>query len=168
MDNKINKIVISGVVAGIYAVMTVALSGISYGGVQFRVAEALMLLCVFRKEYCVALSVGCLVSNMFSPVPLDMIIGTLATVVAVIPIYLVGKLYNKKPLLTHVIASLFPVISNGVIVGLELNYFFGQPLALSMLRVALGELVCVTLLGVILFRVVSKNKQFMRIICFEN
>jgi len=55
-----------------------------------------------------------------------------------------------------------------VIVGLELNYFFGQPLALSMLRVALGELVCVTLLGVILFRVVSKNKQFMRIICFEN
>ena len=168
MDNKINKIVISGVVAGIYAVMTVAFSGISYGGVQFRVAEALMLLCVFRKEYCVALSVGCLVSNMFSPVPLDMIIGTLATVVAVIPIYLVGKLYNKKPLLTHVIASLFPVISNGVIVGLELNYFFGQPLALSMLRVALGELVCVTLLGVILFRVVSKNKQFMRIICFEN
>lgn len=168
MKNNVRKIVICGVVAAIYVVLTVALSGISYGGVQFRVAEALMLLCLFRKEYCVALSVGCFVSNMFSPMPVDMLIGTSATVVAVIPMYFVGKIYDKNPLAALVTASLFPVISNGIIVGLELNYFFDLPLLLSMAQVAAGEIVCVTILGTILFEIIGKNKQFMRIIRFES
>ena len=66
---NVRRITIMSVVSAIYVVLTIALSGLSYGGIQFRVAEALMLLCVFKKEYCVALSVGCLISNMFSPMP---------------------------------------------------------------------------------------------------
>lgn len=166
-SRNIRKITLMSAVAAIYVVLTIALSGFSYGGIQFRVAEALMLLCVFKKEYCVALSVGCLISNMFSPMPLDMIIGTFATVVATLPVCFVGRFYNKKPLLTLLVASVFPVISNGVIIGLELKYFYGAPFWLSLCQVALGELVCVTFVGVILFSVLGKNKQFMRIISFE-
>ncbi|MBQ7757059.1 MAG: QueT transporter family protein [Oscillospiraceae bacterium] len=164
---NVRKITIMSAVSAIYVVLTIALSGLSYGGIQFRVAEALMLLCVFKKEYCVALSVGCLISNMFSPMPLDMVIGTLATVVAALPMCFVGKLYDKKPLLTLVVASLFPVISNGIIIGLELNFFYGEPLLVSMAQVMFGELVCVSVFGVILFRMISKNNHFMRILRFS-
>ncbi len=167
MKNNAKKMAICGAVAAIYVVLTIALSGLSYGGIQFRVAEALMLLCVFKKEYCVALSVGCFISNMFSPMPLDMVIGTLATVVAVVPMYFVGKLYDKKTLLTLIIASLFPTVSNGIIIGLELNFFYGEPLLISTVQVMFGELVCVSVLGVILFRIIEKNKHFMRILRFE-
>lgn len=166
-SRNIRKITLMSAVSAIYVVLTIALSGLSYGGIQFRVAEALMLLCVFKKEYCVALSVGCLISNMFSPMPLDMVIGTLATVVAALPMYFVGKLYDKKPLLTLVVASLFPVISNGIIIGLELNFFYGEPLLVSMAQVMFGELVCVSVFGVILFRMISKNNHFMRILRFS-
>ncbi|MBQ8378345.1 MAG: QueT transporter family protein [Oscillospiraceae bacterium] len=164
---NVRKITIMSAVSAIYVVLTIALSGLSYGGIQFRVAEALMLLCVFKKEYCVALSVGCLISNMFSPMPLDMVIGTLATVVAALPMYFVGKLYDKKPLLTLVVASLFPAVSNGIIIGLELNFFYGEPLLVSMAQVMFGELVCVSVFGVILFRMISKNNHFMRILRFS-
>ena len=164
---NVKKITIMSAVSAIYVVLTIALSGLSYGGIQFRVAEALMLLCVFKKEYCVALSVGCLISNMFSPMPLDMVIGTLATVVAALPMYFVGKLYDKKPLLTLVVASLFPAVSNGIIIGLELNFFYGEPLLVSMAQVMFGELVCVSVFGVILFRMISKNNHFMRILRFS-
>ena len=164
---NVRKITIMSAVSAIYVVLTIALSGLSYGGIQFRVAEALMLLCVFKKEYCVALSVGCLISNMFSPMPLDMVIGTLATVVAALPMYFVGKLYDKKPLLTFVVASLFPAVSNGIIIGLELNFFYGEPLLVSMAQVMFGELVCVSVFGVILFRMISKNNHFMRILRFS-
>ena len=164
---NVRRITIMSVVSAIYVVLTIALSGLSYGGIQFRVAEALMLLCVFKKEYCVALSVGCLISNMFSPMPLDMVIGTLATVVAALPMYFVGKLYDKKPLLTLVVASLFPAVSNGIIIGLELNFFYGEPLLVSMAQVMFGELVCVSVFGVILFRMISKNNHFMRILRFS-
>lgn len=164
---NVRKITIMSAVSAIYVVLTIALSGLSYGGIQFRVAEALMLLCVFKKEYCVALSVGCLISNMFSPMPLDMVIGTLATVVAALPMCFVGKLYDKKPLLTLVVASLFPAVSNGIIIGLELNFFYGEPLLVSMAQVMFGELVCVSVFGVILFRMISKNNHFMRILRFS-
>ena len=96
-----------------------------------------------------------------------MVIGTLATVVAALPMYFVGKLYDKKPLLTLVVASLFPAVSNGIIIGLELNFFYGEPLLVSMAQVMFGELVCVSVFGVILFRMISKNNHFMRILRFS-
>ena len=123
--NNTRKITLMGAVAAIYVVLTISLSSLSYGGVQFRVAEALMLLCFYRREYCVALSLGCFVSNMFSPMPVDMIVGTLATVIAAVPMCLIGKTGEKFRLAKMIVASFMPVVSNGIIVGLELNIAFG-------------------------------------------
>lgn len=144
-----------GVCAALYAVLTLALSSLSYGVVQFRVAEALMLLCLFSKDYVVALTIGCFIANILSPVGIiDVVVGTAATLFAGVCIYL---LRNKLNLVT---ASLFPVVWNAVLVGLELRFAFGEPLLMSMLWVALGEVVCVTILGTVLFKVLSKNKNF--------
>lgn len=163
-NTNVKELARIGIVAGLYVVLTVALSSLSYGGVQFRVAEMLTLLCFYKKEYCVALSLGCFISNMFSPMPVDMLIGTFATVVAVIPMYLIGKNATENRKIKMIIASLFPVVSNGIIVGLELKIFVSLPLFLSMAQVAFGEFVCVTILGVLTFGLLEENKQFMKVI----
>ncbi|NLZ46125.1 MAG: QueT transporter family protein [Clostridiales bacterium] len=175
MKSNAKKITIMAIVAAIYVVLTVTLSGLSYGGIQFRIAEALMLLCFYKKEYCVALSAGCFISNLFSPMPIDMVVGTVATILAALAMYLIGKtekagtdFTKKSSTVKLIIASLMPVISNGIIVGLELGWLYGEIATyIYMLQVAFGEFVCVTILGVALFKALEKNKGFMKLICFE-
>ena len=147
-----------GLIAAIYVVATMLCSSLAYGQVQFRISEVLMLLCYFNKDYIISLSIGCLIVNLFST--LGMVFGTLATVVAAVLIYL---LRNKVNL---VVASLFPVISNAVIVGFELTYVFKTPLLVNMGWVALGEFVCVTIVGVILIKALMKNKYFSKLVTF--
>ncbi|MBQ9868353.1 MAG: QueT transporter family protein [Ruminococcus sp.] len=150
-----------GVVAALYVALTLSLSFLAYRDIQFRIAEALMLLCFFDKDYIIALTFGCFIANLFSPMAIDMLVGTSATLVAAIPMYLLRKPGSVKRML---LCSLFPVISNGFIVAAELKLAFGSPYWLSVGTVALGEFVCVTVAGVILFSQLSKNKAFMSMI----
>ena len=149
-----------GLVAAIYVAATMLCSSLAYGQVQFRISEVLMLLCYFNKDYIISLSIGCLIVNLFSTLGMvDVVFGTLATVVAAVLIYLRNKV-------NLVVASLFPVISNAVIVGFELTYVFKTPLLVNMGWVALGEFVCVTIVGVILIKALMKNKYFSKLVTF--
>ena len=58
------------------------------------------------------------------------------------------------------------MISNAVIVGFELTYVFKTPLLVNMGWVALGEFVCVTIVGVILIKALMKNKYFSKLVTF--
>ena len=60
----IRKTAISGMIAALYAALTVALSPLSFGPVQFRVAEALTLLPFFMPEAIPGLFIGCFLSNI--------------------------------------------------------------------------------------------------------
>lgn len=177
---SVKKIAVLSVVAALYVAITMALSSLSYGNIQFRVSEALVLLCFYKKEYCYSMVIGCLLANIISTVgPVDMVVGTFATLISVIVIVSCGKylpsLFKNKfdisdkisSALSLIIASLSPVIFNGILVGLELKYVFDLPLVLSMAQVALGEFVCVTIVGVVLFKILEKNKTFMRLIKFD-
>ena len=136
-----------GLIAAIYVVATMLCSSLAYGQVQFRISEVLMLLCYFNKDYIISLSIGCLIVNLFSTLGMvDVVFGTLATVVAAVLIY--------------------PLISNAVIVGFELTYVFKTPLLVNMGWVALGEFVCVTIVGVILIKALMKNKYFSKLVTF--
>ncbi len=142
-------------VAALYVVLTYALGFMSYGNIQFRVAEALMLLCFYKKDYGIALTVGCFIANMFSPMALDMVFGTAATLLAVLLIYVSPNIF---------VASLAPVATNAVIVGAELTYCFKTPFWLNALEVGFGEFVCVCVAGVIIFKLVERNASVMKII----
>lgn len=155
-----------GVVAAIYVVLTIVGGDLSYGPIQFRVAEALMLLCFFSKDYILSLTLGCFIANIYSTVGLiDTVVGTSATLIAGFLIYLFRK---DNSLSRMIVCSLFPVVANGFLVGAELNLVLKFPFWLSVGEVALGEFVCVTVLGVILFKLLSKNKGFMKLICSES
>lgn len=146
-------------VAAIYAAITVAIPGLSFGSVQFRFAEVLVLLCFYRRDYCIALILGCFIANCFSPMALmDMIFGTLATAIAVIPMFYIKNIW---------VASLLPVVSNGIIVAIELFVCFGNepPIWFNMITVGAGELVVVTIIGCVLFRLVfERSSRLMEII----
>lgn len=62
------------------------------------------------------------------------------------------------------IASLFPVVFNAVLVGLELHLVLGLPLLVSMATVAIGEAVVVVVLGNLIFFKLRKNTSFLELI----
>lgn len=172
----VERLVILSAVAAVYVAVTLALGGLSYANIQFRVSEALVMLCFYKKAYCVSMVVGCFIANIASTVGIvDMVVGTFATLVAVLGIcvcsrFLPGAFEKsgmseyKAHILSLVIASLCPVVANAILVGLELYIFVDLPLFISMLEVAAGELVCVSIIGTVMFLCLEKNKQFMKII----
>jgi uncharacterized membrane protein len=67
-DLTTHKIAQNGIVAAIYFVLCIALSFISYGEIQFRVAELLVLLCFWRPDFIIGVTIGCFLANMqFDP-----------------------------------------------------------------------------------------------------
>lgn len=155
-DKNIKRIVVSALIAALYAVLTLALAPISYGGVQFRVAEIMVLLAFFNSDYIVGLTLGCFISNILGPNGVvDVVLGTFATFISVWAIYLTGKYIKGKKSMW--IASIWPTIFNGLIIGWMLNYVYGLPLFLSMAEVAIGEFVVITIIGVPVVKLIESK-----------
>ena len=142
----------TAMIAAIYAVLTLAIAPLSFGLVQVRFSEMLMLLAYIDKKYAPGLILGCFIANCFSPFGImDVVFGTGCTVAAMICVVKFAKsLFG---------ASLWVVFCNAFI-GVEL-YLFGSPLWLSMAMVALGEFLSVSVCGVGLFKVLMRNKGLM-------
>ena len=152
MRNDLTKrLTRTAIIAAIYAVVTLAIAPFAYGSIQFRVSEILVLLAIFDPLYIGGLTLGCLIANLLGPNgPMDVIFGTLATFISVYAIYLTGKLI-KNYKIKLLVASIWPTIFNGLVIGWMLNKLYGLPLILSIGEVALGELVVITFIGVPLF-----------------
>ena len=149
------RLALAGLVAAVYAAATLILPIPQYMGVQFRVAEALTVLPFLFPEAIPGLAVGCFLANLLgSPILLDWVFGTLATLLAALWSRRMPNLY---------LAALPPVLCNAVIVGAEIAWFavrdggaFWPAYALNALTVGLGELAACGLLGVPLAKVLGK------------
>ena len=84
---SVRKLVRCGLVAALYVVLCLALQPLSYGAVQVRVAEALCLLPVFGTEYILGVVLGCFLANLLGSTIVDVIFGTLATLLACLVTY---------------------------------------------------------------------------------
>lgn len=159
MNNKRKEQIISitkiAIVAALYIVLTVLIYPLSFNEIQVRFSEVLLLLCFFDKKYGIGIVVGCAVSNLFSPIPLDVLFGTVQTIVAVV---LIGYL---RPL----ILSLILTILSMVIVGLEIAVISSFDMWwLITIQVMAGE--AIVLLGIVypLSVLLKRSKSFMKII----
>ena len=157
MKNELlRSITRNAIVAAIYVVLTIATSGIAFGAVQIRIAEALMLLCFFRRDYIWGLTLGCLISNLFSPMlPWDLIIGTSATFLACLCINYLD--FNQL-----LIAALYPVVFNAFMVAAELHFILQEGFWFSVAFVGLGEFIAVCVIGYALFMIMKRNEGAMR------
>lgn len=160
LSKQIKSITNISIVAALYVALTYIFGFISFGEIQFRIAEILMLLCFFNRKYTISLVIGCLLANLFSPYGIiDVLFGTLATFIACLGL----MLFNKKHLF---IASLMVPIGN-IIVGIEIaiiNSFTLIPALLTILWVFIGEFVVVCIIGVPLIKLLMKNDKFEELV----
>ena len=60
-------LVSTALIAAIYVVMTLAIAPLSFGMIQIRISEVLMLMAFIDKKYAPGLVLGCFIANCFSP-----------------------------------------------------------------------------------------------------
>ena len=160
---SIRDLCLAALIAALYAVLTVALPIPQYGGVQLRAAEAMTVLPFLFPAAIPGLTVGCFIVNLLgSPMAIDWIVGTAATLIAAI---WTSKLKNRW------LAPLPPVICNAVIVGAMIAWFYPEGMAfwpayaLNAFTVGLGELLACYLLGSLLLAFLPRVdffKPYMR------
>ena len=142
-ENLTKRLVKTALIAAIYAVLTVILAPISYGPIQFRLSEILVLFAFIDPIYIIGLTLGCFLANLFGGLGImDLIFGTLATFLSVSAISLTAKIVSGR------IISL-------IIFGWMLSYVLELPLILTMLQVGIGEFVVVSLIGVPVFKIIT-------------
>jgi len=136
-------------------VLTLGLSFISYGSIQFRIAEILNLMAFIDPIYGAGVVMGCFISNIYSPLGLpDIIFGTAATALAVFAITRTKSLF---------LASFWPMFAN-IAVAIELTYIFHAPLWYNIITVWIGEFVVVVCAGYPLFKLLTRNSRIMKIL----
>lgn len=82
----------AAVIAAIYVVLVVIFNYISFGPVQFRIAEALTILPYFTPAAIPGLFVGCIIANILGgAIVWDVVFGSIATLIGAIGTYLLRK-----------------------------------------------------------------------------
>ena len=124
----------SGIIGAIYVALTLALYPISFGGFQIRVAESLTLLPLLFTESIIGLTVGCFISNFFGNGVLDVVFGTLATLISAILTHVVAKKI-KKDFVKILVGGVFPIIINALIIPLTILSITVQPATYFILAI---------------------------------
>lgn len=155
----VRKITDNALIAAIYYVVTILLAGVAFYDVQFRIAEILLFLVFFRKDFIIGVTIGCLLANLHSPLlPWDPIFGTLATLVSGLLIAYSKRLY---------FGIIYPTIINGVVIGIMLHVILSLPLLATIGLVALGEFV-VLLFGHAVFSILGKQPSFLNLLMADH
>lgn len=147
MNKKVLFTSQAAMIAALYVVLTIFISsfGLASGDVQVRISEALTILPYFTPAAIPGLTIGCFLSNLFTGcVPLDIIFGTLATLLGALGSYALRRCRWLVPLP--------PVIANTIIVPYVLRFAYGMDAAIPylMISVGTGEIISCYILGLLL------------------
>ena len=167
-SNKALFLTYSAIIAAAYVVLTLvsASFGLGYGQIQFRLSEALTVLPIFTPAAIPGLAVGCIIANIFSFNPIDMIVGTSATLIAAV---LTRKTRNITIKGLPLLSLLWPVLFNAVFVGGELSLLYSTAKAtlavftVYALQVGAGQLIVCYGIGLPLYFALRKKDVFKKI-----
>ena len=166
MRRKTRFLTHAALLAALYTALTYLqnflIPGSASWAIQFRASEALCVLALFTPAAIPGLSIGCLLFNLsFSgALPLDPLVGTLATLLATGGMWLSRKWRVKGYPLTGL---LIPAITNAFLVGWELTVYIGGGFWLNALYVAIGEAAVLLSLGTVLFYTVKARRLDQKI-----
>lgn len=145
----------AAVIAALYVVLVVIFNYISFGPIQFRVAEALTILPYFTPAAIPGLFIGCILANVIGGAVIwDIIFGSIATLIGAVFTYLLRK---KSKFL----APLPPVLANTIIVPWVLKYAYGaeEMVWFMAVTVGIGEILACYVLGMILLFALNKVRR---------
>ncbi|HOQ15782.1 MAG TPA: QueT transporter family protein [Defluviitaleaceae bacterium] len=149
--NKYTKFLTqAAAIAAIYVVITLTFGFMGFGPVQFRISEALTVLPYFTPAAIPGLFIGCLISNLVGSSLLDIIFGSLATLIAAILSYKMPKKF---------LVPLPPVLVNAIVVPIILKITMNAPFLMSIVTVGLGQVLACYGIGYPLILLLDKNKQ---------
>lgn len=144
----------AAVIAAIYTVLVLIFQFSSFGPIQFRIAEAMTILPYFTPAAIPGVTLGCFLSAVFTGADLlDMVFGSLATLIAAILSYQLRRYKFLVPLP--------PIVVNALVIPWVLRFAYGeaQPVPLMMLTVGAGEVVAAGILGMVLLFALDKVKH---------
>ena len=149
----------AAVIAALYVILTFLANmlGLASGVIQIRLSETLCLLPIFLPAAIPGVTVGCLLANLLTAaVPLDILIGPIATLIGALGTYALRK--------HRLLATLPPILSNALIIPFVLAYGYGAEDAiwLMMITVGVGEILSVGVLGSIFIRVSEKHLKKLK------
>ena len=154
MKKSVRYLTHCAMIAALYVVLThlqnMIFPASTSAAIQFRASEALCVLALFTPAAIPGLVIGTLLFNLTSgaALPLDFLLGSLATALAATGMWYTRKLTIRTfPLL----ALLMPAVFNALIVGWELSYYVGGAFYYNAAAVAIGELGVLFTLGCLLF-----------------
>ena len=169
MRKNVRHLTHAALIAALYVALTYLQNFLVPGSatffIQFRVSEALCVLALFTPAAIPGLSIGCLLFNLSysAALPLDFLVGTLATTLACSSMYLTRKItIGSIPFLS----LLMPAFWNALLVGWELAFHIGGGFWLNAAYVAIGEAAVLLILGTALYQVMVKRGIAARL--FEN
>ena len=149
------------IIAALYVVLThfqnLLLPGSATWAIQLRLSETLCVLAMFTPAAIPGLSVGCLLFNLTyaAALPLDFLVGSLATYLAAQGMWLL----RKYPLP----ALLLPALTNAILVGWELSVYIGGAFWVNAAYVAAGEAIVLLTLGSVLYGTIRARKLDARL-----
>lgn len=158
MNNKKTKrLVEAAIVAALYVVLTLVSKPLTIGFVEIRFSEVLTVLPFFMPSSVWGLFVGCFIANIFNGSIVDVIVGSLATLIGA---YLTSKIKIKW------LCPLPTVLSNTLLIPFVImtyaNEWSFSAYALAAGGVFASEIASVYVLGLILLIVLEKRKIFKR------
>ena len=153
---RVTFITQAAMIAAIYVVLTLFISAfnLASGAIQIRISEALTVLPAFTPAAIPGLFIGCLISNLISGgMLLDVIFGSLATLIGALGTYLLRKWKWAIPVP--------PILANILIVPFVLAYVYHFPggVPYFMLTVGSGEIISCGVLGMIVYNILAKYRN---------
>lgn len=154
MTGKIRHMAHGAIIAAMYVglshLQNLLLPGSATWAVQLRLSEVLCVLAFFTPAAIPGVTLGCLLFNLtFSAaLPLDFLLGSLASYLAVQGMYLTRNLRLWGLPLPGL---LLPALTNALLVGWELTVYIGGGFLLNAAYVALGEAIVLLVFGSALY-----------------
>lgn len=173
---SLTTLIQAAMIAAVYVVLTLLANalGLANYAVQVRFSEALTVLPFFTPAAVPGLFAGCILSNILTGcMPLDVVFGSLATLIGAFGTYAIGQMSRKayaaakntleprkKLSVYSILAPLPPILSNTLIVPFILAYVyqFEGSIPYFMLTVGAGEVISCGILGLALLFSLEKRK----------
>lgn len=152
-NNKTKLLALNGVIAAVYAVMTL-INPLSFGVLQLRFSTLLLPLSFYVPQVRAGLVLGTFIGNMNSSLGIiDMIFGTLVSAICV---------YGCQRIKNRYLQTICYALDSGIIVAIELYYCFKAPIVYSIFTVGISGLI-IYFIGTFIMKIISKtiNKYFI-------
>lgn len=153
--SNVTVMVTAAMIAALYVVLSYISQafGLASGAVQVRISEVLTILPAFTASAIPGLAIGCFLFNLLSGCMLmDVIVGSIATLLGAIGTYYIGRILKKHALLAYLL-PVPPIAANVLLIPpvLRFVYHLQDAYWYLLVTVGVGEVISCGILGMILY-----------------